>query len=281
MAVQDLPIESMDFKALRAKVQEQEGTIARLKRTFEDVMYNIDMDNFSGSFRKEADNFRSEFTMTAKEIKMSVSALVGNMAELSVRADRIYSRVTNTITTEFLSDVMPTKSNTTDQEKTMLCKFDGVYYYYDDFDEEWHEYPEGGLSTCFVQDGTKFHLTGNVVLDGNCIVDGSLKVRRLYGPASDSDLDTSNFYAKIQSEFGDFGLFGKNASESDDVSGDTCIWGVYQSDLETRVMNMYASGNNYFGYSVPQQTAYPKGKWSFGSCTVVDWGSNRPVAVFA
>ena len=58
MAQQNIPIEQMDFKALRAKVQEQEDSLARLKRIFEDALQNIDFDNFSGSFRKEAENFK-------------------------------------------------------------------------------------------------------------------------------------------------------------------------------------------------------------------------------
>ena len=47
MAQQNIPIEQMDFKALRAKVQEQEDSLARLKRILEDALQNIDFDNFS------------------------------------------------------------------------------------------------------------------------------------------------------------------------------------------------------------------------------------------
>lgn len=286
MAVQDLPIESMDFKALRAKVQEQEDDLARLKRIFEDALQNIDFDNFSGSFRKEAENFKSEFSMTAKEIKLSVSALGENMSELSVQADKIYSRVTKTITTSFTLYEMPTADNTSDLEKTMVCEYEGVRYYFNDLMGEWQEYPDDGLRTYFEQNADGFYYLGGVKIDGSLIVSDSitadkinatnLHAERMYNTAS------TNFYASVNSMWGDFGIFsGGVLEEPKTVRDSSCVWGVYQSDLETNVINMYASGNNYFGYNAPNQIAYPKGKWSFGRCTVVDWGSNRPVAVFA
>lgn len=286
MAAPDIPIEDMDFKQLRAKVQEQEDTIARLKRTFEDTMQNIDFDNFSGSFRKEAENFRSEFTMTEREIKLSVSALGEEMSELSLQADKIYSRVTKTITTSFALDEMPTEENTSALEKTMICEYNGNRYYYNDLFGAWEEYPDYGVQTYFEQNADGFYYLGGVKVDGSLIVSDSitadkinatnLHAERMYNTAS------TNFYASVNSMWGDFGIFsGSVLEEPKTVRDSSCVWGVYQSDLETNVINMYASGNNYFGYNVPNQIAYPKGKWSFGSCTVVDWGDNRPVAVFS
>ena len=281
MAQQNIPIEQMDFKALRAKVQEQEDSLAWLKRIFEDALQNIDFDNFSGSFRKEAENFKSEFSMTAKEIKLSVSALGESMSELSVQADKIYSRVTKTITTSFTLNEMPTAGNTSDVEKTMVCEYEGARYYFNDLMGEWQEYPDDGLKTYFEQNADGFYYLGGVKIDGSLIVSDSitadkintanLHAERLYSSISD------NYYAKVYSSGGDFGLYHSDAPENATPNTARCVWGVYNGGLN---IGLYANGEEYLNYSLVADTVYPKGSWDFSSCTV-NWGTNRPVAVFA
>lgn len=272
MAVQDIPIEDMDFKQLRAKVQEQEDTIARLKRTFEDAILNIDFDNFSGTFRKEAENFRSEFSMTAKEIKMSVSALDGNLAELSIRADKISSRVTKSINLEFVSSEDPNERvDLTEEQRGMLCLYNDTYYYYDNFEEKWLPYTEGGLTTYFEQRGDIFYLKGNVKVDGNTWIEGNVKARRLYSP------DYDNYYAKVYSNQGDFGLYHEDAPENASPLSESCVWGIYNGGLN---VSMYANGEEYLTYGLVSNKVFPKGNWDFSLCNV-NWGSNNFTAVFA
>ena len=77
------------------------------------------------------------------------------MAELTVKAGEISSIAKTNITAYFESGVMPTKANTTDNQKKMLCLFGGTYYYYNDITQEWTNYPKDGLQTMFVQNGIK------------------------------------------------------------------------------------------------------------------------------
>ena len=53
-------ISKMDFKALKEKVQELEDTIARLKRTYEDAIYNLDEDNFGKNLTLQQKNMKAQ-----------------------------------------------------------------------------------------------------------------------------------------------------------------------------------------------------------------------------
>jgi hypothetical protein len=66
-------IAKMDVKQLRKEVQSLRDELAMMKRKYEDIIYNLDTDNFSGRFIKEQDNMRTSIEVTAKGIKSMVS----------------------------------------------------------------------------------------------------------------------------------------------------------------------------------------------------------------
>ena len=285
MAQQNIPIEQMDFKALRAKVQEQEDSLARLKRIFEDALQNIDFDNFSGSFRKEAENFKSEFSMTAKEIKLSVSALGESMSELSVQADKIYSRVTKTITTSFTLNEMPTAGNTSDLEKTMVCEYEGVRYYFNDLMGEWQEYPDDGLRTYFEQNADGFYYLGGVKIDGSLIVSDSItadkiKAGLLRGHTiqsfMSSESDGYGTYVELNGNKGSLDFYYTTSFGEPEKRCE-----IFQASGATYIRNV-ASALNIGCEPTGGNTNKTKaiGDWDFSDCNIT-WGTNRLVAVFA
>lgn len=101
----------------------------------------------------------------------------------------------------------------------------------------------------------------------------TLKATRLYSTQG-------NYYAKVYSPFGDFGIYGGEAESTDDPTSSSCLWGVYNFGDTTDAVNLYARGNNYLGYNKTIGTTFAKGKWDFANCTSVVWGDNAPVAKF-
>lgn len=66
-------INKMDFKQLRNEVQLLRDELAIMKRKYEDILYNLDTDNFSSRFVKEQGDMRTAIEITAEGIKTKVS----------------------------------------------------------------------------------------------------------------------------------------------------------------------------------------------------------------
>ena len=170
-------INNMDVKQLRNEVQLLRDELAIMKRKYEDIIYNLDTDNFSQRLVKQGENMYTKIEQTAESISLQAEKIADNeekMAELSVKAGEISSIARKNISAHFESSEEPTKDNTSPKQQSMLCLYKGTYYYYNDIKEEWEKYPEGGLQTMFVQDGEKFALYGDVLVDGSCIITDTL-----------------------------------------------------------------------------------------------------------
>ncbi len=66
-------INKMDFKQLRNEVQLLRDELAIMKRKYEDIIYNLDTDNFSSRFVKEQGDMRTAIKVTAEGIETKVS----------------------------------------------------------------------------------------------------------------------------------------------------------------------------------------------------------------
>ena len=120
----------------------------------------------------------NNLTLTAEGIRADITAEVNNLNDkisiVEVRADGVYSRVQKNISAHFESSVAPTKANTDDKQKSMLCKYNNTYYYYDEYSDTWKVYPYGGIYTAFEQTAAGFALTGDVTINGNLITEGAI-----------------------------------------------------------------------------------------------------------
>ena len=81
-------INQMDFKELRNEVQMLRDELAIMQRKYEDILYNLDDENFSGVLLKEKDNEIIVLDMdpTGGNHRLVLQAheiLEGNAAELS------------------------------------------------------------------------------------------------------------------------------------------------------------------------------------------------------
>ena len=314
ISVSEVNIGNMDLKQLRNEVQELRDELARMKRLYEDMLYNLDFDNFSS---KTADIINSKvsegkmqsiITQTANEIETSVKNELKGFAKttwtedmirsavskidlstystIEETANAIISTVVKHITEYFELKSIPTKNNTTDVQKTMLCRYNNKYYYWDSTaaDPEWKEYTGDGLKTLFVQTANGFSLTGNVKISGDLITEGTIAAERittddlactkLYSKGSDA------YYFKMISNVGDIGIFKKSADENGYANNENCVWGVYHSDPATGAVNFYSCGTNYMGFNKDVGKIFPKGAWDFTNCTVTGLNVSGVTAVF-
>lgn len=123
---------------------------------------------------------------TAEEIKQTVSATYQTKDDASDDYDYLYSEISQTasditsivsknISAYFTKTSKPTASNTTAVEKSMLCLYNGSYYYFNDVTNTWKTYPASGITTMFKQTSSGFELTGDVSISGDLITEGSIK----------------------------------------------------------------------------------------------------------
>ena len=143
-------IANMNDKQLRNEVQLLRDELAIFKRKYEDLLYNLDDDNFSSRFVKEKgdmktaieitaegiktkvsnEEFESAMSQTAEEFRTEVSNLSGTLSsQITQTANKISTRVTN------LENFKTSVFTQTDDGFYLdgdVTKFTGVLYLTDD-----------------------------------------------------------------------------------------------------------------------------------------------------
>ena len=198
-------INNMDFKQLRNEVQSLRDELAIMKRKYEDVIYNIDTDNFSQRVVKQGKDMYSKIEQNAEGISLQAEKVEENkqsLAKLQVTAGEIRTEVQNVdgklnnySTIEqtakaikshayasadlSLAEKITDIEYATDPTKTYCVLSNNgtkTYYYYNTISKEWEEIKGGGIDTVFEQTATGFKLKGNVLIDGDTVVTENLKL---------------------------------------------------------------------------------------------------------
>ena len=137
----DKDINQMDFKELRKEVQSLRDELAIMQRKYEDILYNLDDENFSSQFIKERDGMKAELKITAEEISTKVSSEdVESM--ISQTAEQISSRI------EDVEDAYSYIEQEVDNISSKVSDEDGVYSLF--------EQTSGG----FLLDGKRVKVSG-------------------------------------------------------------------------------------------------------------------------
>lgn len=322
----------IEVKRLRNEVQSLRDELAMMKRKYEDILYNLDTDNFSSRFVKEQGDMKTAIKITAKGVESKVSKEdlendIKNSSTITQMANSIKSKVSETDLSTKLenystieqtaeriqlmvsknldldsAEVIEDIQEAENEEKIYVIQekddygniISETYYYYDDILKGWTAFSGDTIYTVFNQTESGFELKGNVSINGNLITEGkisanlidteSLSCTRLYAKGN-----SSGYYAKIYSGMGDFGVYSPSAEIDAYPKDSNCVWGIYNTDPDFKVVNFYSYGDNYMGYNHSQKKLYPKGTWDFSSCDEVrgldTWvtgsgGSGTVVAVF-
>lgn len=333
-------IEKMNFKELRSKVYELESVVIKLKRMYEDVIYNLDDSNFSSSWVREKNNMKAQLRLTAEELssiytrvdndlttmqteisqtaeKISLKASktevneLGNtleekIAKITVDSEQIKTVVSQYSHDYFESEVEPTKSNTTDEQRMMLCLYDEAYYAYDRTLKEWTIAGKADgvtIQTQFKQTATGFELSGDVQINGNLIADGTIKAdkiitntlacTKLYDGIWE-DIENSAYFAVqtpvSKTKYGNFGLY-RTGDLLTGPSNSDCGFGAVsyeEKNIDEEYMHyvtkLYANGNcllsigndekdgsylEYYPTTDSPGRTYAQGIWDFTGAFVI------------
>ena len=165
-------VEQMNFKQLRRKVQELEDKLARMERTYEDLLYNLDFDNLEPNVRKP-------ITATIKEVypdgRTKESSIVQSAKEIRTEVRQVYA------IREYSGDGDP---GDRDHEYIWKNTDTNTYYVYHekkDREGEWRETETNEIKTAFIQTDTGFSFDGTVEIKGDLITYGTISGDRISG----------------------------------------------------------------------------------------------------
>ena len=89
-------INTMNFKQLKNEVQSLRDELAIMKRKYEDMIYNLDTDNFSQRVVKQGKDMYTKIEQTAEEISLQAEKVgenTKNLSELQITAEEIQMAV--------------------------------------------------------------------------------------------------------------------------------------------------------------------------------------------
>ena len=265
------PIQEMNFEDLRDAFQILYDAFSKQSREYADLLENLDFENFSPEVSKEIKS-----TVSDEKLGMLAETVIKQTADaISTYASRqvnIKDAVEVNKVSQMTNTSLVYKIGNYSEEGKLVGE---TYYYYNPLIKDWEAMSGDTIFTLFEQTANGFEFRGNVVIDGNFITKGTISAKRI----NTDELSCTKLYsregkhfAKMNSQYGDFGVFLSNASESETAVGDNCIWGVMNTDPGTGAVNFYIYGTNYLGYNKAQDNVYPKGTWDFANAKVENLG---------
>ncbi len=163
----------LSYEQLENKVLELEDTIARMKRTYEDLLYNLDYDNFSSQVVEEKDGMKAELKVTAEAITTKVSKNEMESAMMQT-AEQIQSAVLKGVDFNKATEVAKHPDEITGLNKNQLCLYGDTYYYYNAISKHWEPVEGDTIYSVFNQTVDGFEMKGNVLIDGDTVVTRNL-----------------------------------------------------------------------------------------------------------
>lgn len=264
-------INDMNFKQLRNEVQLLRDELAIMKRKYEDIIYNLDTDNFSSRFVKEQGNMRTAIEVNAEGIKTKVSNEEFESSKTQT-AEKIESEVKKLTDadTELSSTITQTAEAIRSEVKTATETLDGKFENYSTIEQtakqisasvaEVKTYAEGYVTDALANSGYVTNATLKSQLDiyANGIYS---EVSEIYETKESADASYSSLQGSVSSisqtasrissrvsdvengEFGGYTLFEQTSSKFTfvgdvEMSGNAIVGGIitgasFQNSLET------------------------------------------------
>lgn len=168
-------INKMDFKQLRNEVQSLRDELAIMKRKYEDIIYNLDTENFSSRFVKEQGDMKTAIKITAEGIETKVSK-EDFESTIQQTAESISSIVSEFVDVSQAIEVT-SPDEFTDKSKIYVIRTNDTetFYHYNTISGDWKPISADGIIySLFEQREDGFYLKGDVKVDGSCILTDSL-----------------------------------------------------------------------------------------------------------
>jgi hypothetical protein len=296
-------IAKMDFKQLRNEVQMLRDELAMMQRKYEDILYNLDDDNFSGTFLREKDGMKTAIKVTAegleskvsneemqstiKQTEDTISTQVNNLnntlsSRINQNANKIKSEVNaltdadkelsaqitqtaSSIKAE-VSELYETKEDATAKESTLKGSIANVETTASNISSKVQSIEGGtfGQYTLFEQTADKFKFIGNVEMSGNAIVGGEI---------SGAILKNSAGTHKLQMGYSGRGTFSlQNQWYDYDMPYfyifDDTLGKIYIGSVNSYFLQVVSSKK---ADDTPYSLVKPIGTWDFtdSSCTLI------------
>lgn len=182
-------INKMDVKQLRNEVQLLRDELAIFKRKYEDIIYNLDDDNFSSRIVKEKGDMKTAIEVNAKGIKTKVSQEeLDNYSTIEQTAKSIQSVVSKGAKLDEAEEIASLekleangdkekiyviREKTTNADGKQVVKSE-TYYYFNDITKQWEVLSGDSIYTMFEQTPEGFNLKGNVKIDGSTVITENL-----------------------------------------------------------------------------------------------------------
>ena len=134
----DKNINNMDFKELRNEVQMLRDELAIMQRKYEDILYNLDTENFSSKFVKginskvSSDEVESMISQTESEIKSQIRGVDGRVSLVYQEVGKIESSVKDIVGGEESIFTQTAQGFILDGNKVIIT---GIFYLTDDSKE--------------------------------------------------------------------------------------------------------------------------------------------------
>lgn len=194
-------INNMDVKQLRNEVQLLRDELAIMERKYEDILYNLDDNNFSSRLVQEKDNMKTQISITAEGIETKVSKDEFNSKIMQINDEIEFS--VNAFGSEISSLTVSTAGISTKVNLIEGGEFNGC--------------------TLFEQTGDKFSFTGNVEISGDTIVGGTIKGSSLQNAEGTHTLKMKKSLGDVY-DYGTFCLYNQ-------YYGDVPYFSVYDNTL--------------------------------------------------
>ena len=246
-------------------------------------------------------------TVISNELKSGGSIYKSMNSSIQQKANAILFTVSQYSHDYFESEEEPTRLNTTDEQKLMMCLYNGEWFVYDNALRGWISTSEQGaeIRTQFKQTADGFELSGNVQIDGNLITTGTISADRIETSAlacnklydGNYEIENSPYFAVTTpastTDYADLGLYKANISAA--PASLSCHFGasyVLSKDIDTgyhhHATKFYANKNNFLSVandflngnsSKPNEyysdinshsgRAYAEGIWDFTNAFVI------------
>lgn len=304
----DMDINRMDFKQLRNEVQLLRDELAVFKRRYEDMIYNLDSDNFGKSFTVEQNKMKSQFKITAEAIKSMVTNDT-MMSAITQKADSIKLEVTNETDDKLKKYATTTYTDSAIIDKVTAeyinTKIGGTYVKQADFSTVFETSAEGLRAEIRAD----YELKDDAAKEYSTLRSGITTISAQAGEINVKVSDLENINSTVFTQKADkFELTGKVIISGDLISGGA-IRGVTvgtaanalgdgvemnseKNSLDViytnSVVARWSISDNPIGSVISPQngatlsivSARATGNWDFSNCNSIEWGKHAPTAIF-
>jgi hypothetical protein len=168
-----------EINRLRKELDDLGSKFVAMKRHYEDLLNNLDEDNFSANYKVQQGNKFSKIEQTAEKVaavvadieenvKQSISEIEATAKDISFKVGTYWYAVVNV-------DVNPEdigNRGALSKYTDSLITYNNQNYYYNDITDKWQKTDSDSITSQFLQTANGFKLNGDVLIDGNTFVNG-------------------------------------------------------------------------------------------------------------